>query len=845
MPEFFRRIYFLLNRRRLERELANDMAVHREMLGDQNRKDFGNPTLLREQSAEVWGWNWLERFVQDVRFGARMLRRSTALTATAVAVLALGIGVNVTAFSFVDAIFFRPLPVRNPYSLVRFTTIFKHGSSTDVSYPATVFYRDHSTALSSVIAQMRTQLTLNEKETQSVHAALVTTNFFSDLGISASYGRTFNPSTDNAADAPPVVMLGYGFFQRHFGGDPAVVNHTIRLNDRPATIVGVVSSEFPGLDPDGAGTDDVWLPIEQIPYFVPGSRVLTSFDQSESGVRMYGRFKPGVSLKAGEQALLPLAQQLIRQHPGVLHEGEHLRAGAGGYAAEFNAQDLPAFGLLAALVFLILLATCGNLGNLLLGHAVTREREIAIRLSLGATRTRILRQLITESLLLAVLGSAAALLVSFYAARGILIFVIGRAGALDVSPDWRIAGFCFALGLVASVLFGLPAARQLSHQRHRASRIRTFFMAAQVAASCVLLVLSALLVRGLDRALKSNPGFDYAHVLVIDPQLYAHSYSSSAALEYMENLKQRVQQAPGARASSLVRLAPLGDNLRIQRATAAADGSTFDVYINDVDGDFFRTMGIPLMQGRTFREGDSDVVIVSESTAHRLWPGKDPLQELYRFNTKKLAVIGVSADAHTMMLRDGNAGESYMPIDQTRLADSMLLVRTAAPSETFTGAASGLARSLDPHLGPVVSTLRQSFNDRVGDSARIAGTVSAMGVLALLLAVVGLYGVVSYNVAQRSREIGIRIALGATPSWIVRGIISRLIVPLTIATVAGLTLAAALSFVLRDALYGVGHLDPLSYFLAALTLGTVGTAAALIPARRALRVDPVVVLRSE
>lgn len=845
MRELLRRIYYFLNRNRLQHELEQDMAVHREMLSPEQRKEFGNPTVLREHANAAWGLGWLERFLQDVRFGARILRRSPGLTSTAVIVLALGIGVNVTAFSFVDAIFFRPLPIHDPYSLVRFTSIFKQGSSTDVAYPATVFYRDHSSAFQSVIAQMRTEMTLGEGATQSVHTALVTSNYFTDLGISVSYGRTFDARTDAASDAPATAMLGYGFFKRHFGGDPTIVNKVIRINNQPTTVIGVVSSQFHGLDPDGADVNDIWLPIEKAKYFVPASKIPSSFDQNESGVRMYGRFKPGISLKAGEQALMPLAQELVQEHPEQMHEGEHLRAAAGGYAAEFQSQDLPGFGLLAAMTLLILFATGGNLGNLLLGHAVTREREIAIRLSLGATRARVLRQLITESFLLAGMGSAAALLLSWYAARAIVALILGRAGALDMTPDWRILVVCFALGLIACVIFGFPAARQLSAQRHRASRLRTFFIATQVCVSCVLLVLSGLLVRGLNRALKSDPGFDYQHVLVIDPQLYAHSYSASAALGFMHDLKERLQQAPGVEASALVRLAPLGNNIHIQRAMSAADGSTFDVYMNNVDGGFFKTMSIPLLQGRTFKEGESDAVIVTESVARRLWPGKDPLQQLYDFGGKKLPVVGVSANAHTMMLRNGNAGESYVPIDPTKLAESMVLVRTAQPPENFSTLATALARSLDSHLGPDVSTLRRAYDDKVGDSAQIASIVSGMGLLALLLAVLGLYGVVAYNVANRTREIGIRMALGATPSSVVRSMLTSFVLPLSVALSVGLLLAAALSFILRNELYGVNHLDPFSYLAAAMIMAAVGALASLLPARRALKVDPMVALRCE
>lgn len=845
MGEFLRRIYYLLNRRKLQRELENDIAVHREMMSAENRRDFGNSALLREQANEVWGWGWLERFLQDARFGARMLRRSPGMALTAIAVLALGIGVNLTAFNFVNALFFRPLPIHDPHSLVRFTTLFKSGSSTDVAYPAAVFYRDHSEVLTSVIAQMRTQMTLNEKETQSVHASLVTVNFFTDLGIGASYGRTFQPQTDDAAGASPVVMLGYGFFQRHFGGDPGVVNRTIRINDHPVTVIGVVSSRFHGLDPDGADIDEVWLPIEKTAYFVPDTKVLTSFDQNDSGVRMYGRFKPGISQKSGEQALLPLAGELVRQHPGDLKQGERLRAHAGGYAAQLSADDLPMFGLLAALVLLILAATCGNLGNLLLGHAVTREHEIVIRLSLGATRARILRQIFTESFLLATLGSGVALLLAWYASRAIVTMIAGGPGPLDFSPDWRTALFAFVIGLLACLIFGFPPARQLSEQRHSTSRIRTLFIASQVTASCVLLVISGLLVHGLQRAFKADPGFDYKHVLVIDPQLYSHSYSPSAALQYTQDLKSRLEQIPGVEASALVRLRPLGNNISVQRASAAADGTSFDIYVNNVDPDFLKSMAIPLLRGRTFTSGEHGAVIVSESTARRLWPGKDPLQQIYVYGTQKLPVVGVAADAHTMILRNGNAGEAYLPIDEKKLTESMVLVRTKNSPDNFAAIAGGVARSLDPQLGPVVQTLGHSYDAQMGDSAKIAGIISMMGVLALVLAVVGLYGVVAYNVANRTREIGIRIALGATPSRVVNGILSHFVLPLSVALMLGLVLAAGLSFILRDQLYGVHNLDPVSYVSAALLLVGVGGLAALLPARRASQVDPMLALRCE
>lgn len=315
MREFFRRLYYLLNRRKLERDLAQDMAVHRELLGAENKKDFGNPTLLAEQSHEAWGWGWLERWLQDLRFGARLLRKSPGLAFTAIAVLALGIGVNVTAFNIVDVMFFKPLPVRDPLSIVRLTTRFLHGSSTEVGYPAAVFYGEHSTALSAVLAQTSSNMTFAQGASQNIHAGLVTGNYFTELGSAAAYGRLFDPKSDEAPDAPPVVVLGYRFWQSQFGGDPSVIGRTIRLNQHPATVIGVTPFDFAGLDPEHGEMDAVWLLLDKVPYFVPESKLLTSFDASNSGVHMWGRVKPGTSLKAAEASLQPLADELVRQHP--------------------------------------------------------------------------------------------------------------------------------------------------------------------------------------------------------------------------------------------------------------------------------------------------------------------------------------------------------------------------------------------------------------------------------------------------------------------------------------------------------------------------------------------------
>jgi predicted permease len=845
VSDLVRRIYYLLNRRKLERDLAHDMAVHREMLSAESRRDFGNPTLLREQSHEAWGWSWLDHFFQDLRFGLRQLRKSPGLAFTAIAVLALGIGVNVTAFNIVDRMFFEPLPVRNPQSIVRLTTVFAEGSSsTEVAYPAAVFYGEHTTALSAVLAQTSSNMTFSQETSRNIHAGLVSGNYFTELGTSAAYGRLFDPKIDDAPNAAPVVVLGWRFWQSQFGGNPSVIGKTVRLNQHPATVIGITPYDFVGLDPEHGEMDAVWLPIRQVPYFVPESKLVTSFDAAESGVHVWGRVKPGISFKAAEASLRPLAEELIKQHPLEFQKSERLVAAPGGYAVTLDPADasmLPLFGLFGAIVLLVLAVACGNLGNLVLSRVVSREREIFIRLSLGAGRGRIIRQLLTESLLLALLGAAAGLLLSWLVSRPLIAW-LGGPSVLPLAPDWRTTLFAFAIGGLACMLFGLPSARQALRSAQRASRIRTLFMVSQFAASCVLLIVAGLLLRALHRAITVNPGFDYVHTLTIKPHLEAHAYTPERAGAYFDGMRARLSQVPGVEVTALVNHPPLGNNMTMGPVHGAV---TFTAYIYQITPGYFTSLSIPLLGGRDFRENDQDVAIVSESFAQKRWPGEDPLRHEYEYAGKKLPVVGVVRNARTLGLRDANSAEAYIPMRSSSLTYSVLLVKTSSPPEAMAAILADLARATDPALSPDVLPLSTAFREKLGDTEKMAGVVSFMGGLALVLAVVGLYGVVSYNVVQRTREIGIRVALGATPSKLVRGLLAGWIEPLGLAVVAGTVLAAVLSLALRSELYGVSNLDPLSYAGAFALLGLTAGLAALIPARRALKVDPMVALRCE
>jgi predicted permease len=844
MSELFRRIHSLLNRRRLERELEEEMAAHRAILAPEDRRNFGNPLLLREQARDAWGWTWLDHLVQDLRFGMRLLFKSPALVSAAVLVLALGIGVNVTGFNLVNVMFFRPLPVRDPYTLVRYSMTSPTSESNLVPYPAVEFYaRNANAVLSAVLAEKLTTITVAADAVRDVSAGLVSPNYFPELGAGAAYGRLFDPAVDGLASSPPVVVLGYRYWQNYMAADPRVVGQVIRVNQHPATIIGVLGADFTGLNPEQGDGAAVWLTIPQFISFVPDSKLATSFEVTESGVQMSARLKPGISRRAADAALAPLSDQLARENPGVVSKEFRLLSEPGGYAANLGSKRdsgaIPLLAMFGVLVLLILATACGNLGNLLLGHAANREREMSIRLSLGASRGRIIRQLMTENLLLALLGSSAGLFLSWLLSRRFLLW-FGAPDNLRPVIDWHIALFTFVLGLLACLLFGLTPARHAASLFRHKSRARTIFMAAQVAGSCVLLVISALLVRSLREALNTDPGFDYAHLITVDPQLYAHGFNDARAGAYVQQLESRLREVPGVMTVAETWVTPLGHHVSNMRLPTG----DVNLHFNRVSPDFFAAMNIPLQRGHVFIRNENDAVVVSESAARALWPGKDPLQQTFTYSKKALPVVGVVGNAR-VVARRGDDAVLYMPLQQKELSATTVLVRTSAPPESLLAAVAGAARSVDPTLSPQASTMASLFRERIEESEKLAACVSGMGLLALVLAIVGLYGVVSYSVSQRTREIGIRIALGATPSRLVQNLLATFVRPLAIAILAGCALAAALSLVLRHQLYGVSNWDVLSYGAAILLLLVTSALAALLPARRALKVDPAIALRYE
>lgn len=847
MNRIFRRLQYLLHLRRHDRELAEEMEFHREMTVRHGGAGFGSALRLREEARDAWGWTWIDRLLQDVRYAARLLRRSPGFTIAAVSMLAVGIGANVAVFGFFDLMFFRPLDVREPATLLRFHRHSPDKYAYALPFPEMAFFRDHSRTLSAVIGLSQGRVSV-EGEEKLIGAHFVTSNFFTELGGAARIGRVFDTKLDEKPGAEPVVVLAPGFWERHFGADPHVVGSTIRLNGKPATVIGVASRDFNGLSFDPPG---IWAPLNAQPYFFAGSALLTDMSFESSGVQVWGRLGAQATPRMAEQELTLLAAELHKQYPEDIWRNEALVSEPGGYAKSLRIGNrrgtgsegadamYPVFALTSMLVLLILGVACCNLGNLLLARGVARAREIAIRLAVGAGAPRLARQLFTESLLLGLAGAAAGLGVGFVVLRGLLAMAEGPSW-LDPTPDWRVALFAVAVGLGAAVFFGLMPAIQTARQRVRATLVRQILVGAQIAASCVLLIVAGLLGRALRHAISDNHGFEYQKVISIDAGLARHGYSPEKARAYLTLFESRLRALPGVESVSLALSPPLG------RVSVAAqvniDGREASIQLNRVTPEYFSTMKIPLLLGRNLSAGDKQAMVVSESLAHRLWPGKNPLGKGLEMGGN-YTVVGISANARTVKPEDSDLTEAYFPIEKSDLPSLFLLARTAGRPEDTIRAISAIAHSIESSTAPEIVLLKNEFRRKVKNVEYGVLSVSALGLIAHLLACMGVLGLMAYAVSQRTKEIGIRMALGAKPRDVVFAVASQFLPAVATGMLLGIGAAVGISHMLRGMLYGISNLDPMTYFAAvAIFLATV-TLAALFPARRALSIDPLRALR--
>jgi len=492
-------------------------------------------------------------------------------------------------------------------------------------------------------------------------------------------------------------------------------------------------------------------------------------------------------------------------------------------------------------VLLILAVACGNLGSLVLARGVARAREITIRVAIGAGRGRLVRQLFTESLLLGILGSVAGLSLGYVVLRS-LMAVSGTPAWMNPAPDWRVIVFAIALGILAAILFGLAPAFQVVRQRNRATLVRQILIGAQVAASCVLLIVAALLVRTLNRA-SGDPGFAYRQVVSINPSLGEHGYSPAKARAYIDTVESRLRSVPGVDLVSSASTPPLG-NKTVTIGLKSA-GRLIQIHPNGVEPSYFQTMRIPLLRGRNLMRGDADAVVVSQSLAALGWPGEDPLGKQLDLDDRRFTVVGISANARVAQPEDRDSTEAYFLANAADMPSMVVLVRTSGRPEQLALTLASIAKAADPAIVPDVQLMNASFQQRLRGPQYSALSVSLLAFVALFLACLGIVGLVAYAVSQRTKEIAIRMALGAKPPHVFAIVILQFARPVVVGLLVGLAGAVALSTILRQVLFGTGSLDPVAYLGAIGIFTATVVLASLFPASRALRVDPMRALRND
>jgi putative ABC transport system permease protein len=827
---------------------------------------------------------------QDLRYGVRMLMKRPGLTLIATLSLALGIGANTSMFSVVNALFLRQLPVPEPGDLMFVFSGPRNNPWATVSYPNYVDYRDRNEVFSGLAAYgaITVSLTRDERPDQ-VNGTIVTGNYFDVLGARAALGRAISPEDDKTPNAHPVVVLSHRLWQSRFGGSSGVVGQELAVNGNKFTVIGVMPAGFEGaeiLEKSDFYTPMMMQAVVRPPRGGFSGEMNPDLLQRRgpSWLRMLGRLKPGVSMGQAQAGMSVIASQLEQAYPNEYR---------GRIATLFPVSKVDPRGykplgaaaaLLMSVVGIVLLIACANVANLLLARASARRKEIAVRLAMGASRSRLIRQLLTESVLLALLGGLVGLLIAFWTIDllkttpppvGIFSF------NLDFSIDGRVLGFTLALSLLTGVVFGLAPALQSSRpdllpslkdesyspvQSRRRFTMRNLLVVAQVALSLALLIGAGLFLRSLWRIRSVHPGFDADKVLTARLNINLLRYTTQQGRDFYRQAVERVAGLPGVESVSLARVVPISGGMRmadfviegqdeqeINRRRNDGDNALQFVGANVVGANYLQTIGVPLSQGREFTAADGEaaprVVIVNESFARQYFAGQSPLGRRLRFGGPRdtwSEIIGVARDSKYRTLDEAPRPFIYLPLAQNHETGMTLHARAAGDPASIAAAVRREINSIEKNL-PLTNL--QPMSDLIGASlypARMGAVlIGVFALLALILASVGLYGVISYAVSQRTREIGVRMALGARARDVMRMVLREAMTLVVIGMAIGWGLAAALSRLIVSFLFGVGAMDPMTFAAIPVLLALVALTASYLPARRAMKVDPMVALRCD
>ncbi len=914
---FASRIAAVFSRRRLDQEFDQEVEAHLAMLAADNerrgmspqdardaaRRSFGAVAQIKEEQRERRGVPQIDTLFQDLRYGFRNLLRTPTFTLIAILTLALGIGVNTTLFTTFNAIALKPLPVRDAGEVRRVERWFESGAQGDIqfafSYPEYVYLRDHSRELTTLIAMswpFRAFAALNQGDTEQLRGQLVSEEYFRDFGVAPVLGRTFLPEEHKTPGTNPSIVLSYPFWKRRFLADPRILGASLKLNGTTFNIVGVAPQEFTGTG-EPPITPDFWAPLMMQAALVAGQNWM---DQPAiQRLQILARPKPHGDIRTAEAETATLVQQIDQTlfvqtgfsptgRVGVTSVRERTVAITLPHATYFgNTEDIRfrVFVLVLMLVVgMVLAIACANLANMLLARAASRQREIGVRLAMGAGRGRLIRQLLTESTLLALVGGAAGLLFSVWAGKLLWALIqhalqgpMGGGAPLTVSldPDFRVFAYALAISLITGFAFGLAPALRASKldltsalkeegvsfgARMSRSRLRSLLVGSQVAASMILLIAAGLLVRGLVRVPGVDPGFETHSTFWLffdagpDP-------AKGAALQ--RRVIERLETLPEVAHAAIAGTVPYAGTWTPPIKTLDPQAETLRTLGARVGAGYFETLGIPLERGRGFTpleiQNATPVAVISANAARQLWPNQEPvgrrlkLDLNFRNQWKEFEVIGVARSVRSAHLSRVDPMMVYVPVDPNVPEHTVLRI-TGDPQNAQARVRAAM-QSIDPGLMAglaLVSTADGPMQLEQVLAEAYTTFAAALAGLALLLASAGIYGVMSYLVSQRVRDIGVMMALGADAGRVLRSVLRQGLWPVLIGSAIGLAGGAAVSILLHsmlsfpgnaDLLFGVNTLDPVTFLGLPCLFALIAFGASAIPVRRALKVDPMIALR--
>ena len=860
------------------------------------RLEFGGLEQTKEVCRDARGLNLLDSLLQDIRYSLRMIRKNPGFTTVAVLTLALGIGANTAIFTVINAVLLRALPVQHPEQLAVVgnpAMVHSWGTGTprtDVfSYPLYREVRENNTVFSSLLAsaQLENLRITIEREAENISGRLVTENYFQTLGVNALLGHAFSADEDRIPGADPELVISYAYWRTRFAGDPAVIGRKVRLNNYPFTIIGVAPPEFFG---EVVGDRfDVWAPMMMQPQLMPSRPFLE--DANIASVLLIGRLKPGVTIEQAranvnsvvEQALtVTLNARLSADDRHAMSKKKfavELSPGGRGLSTlreEFASPLL----LLLAMVVLVLLVACVNIANLMLARSTTRQREIAIRFAMGAGPGRVLRQLLTESLVLAFLGGMLGLLLARWGSALLvsLVYAIrSTSSPLSLGLDWRVLGFTAGICLAAGMLFGLAPALRVSHVKlgmslkegvrdfgpRPKSSVRYVLATSQIALGVLVLIAASLLVRSLRNLQEADLGYSRDQLLLVPIDLFSGGYRGPAIQSATRELLLRFASLPGVRgvtasSNGLFSGNESSDSVRVDGAVMSnqPDNVTAD---DEVAPDYFSTIGVPIVLGRDISQQDfstaARVAVVNESFANFYFGGQNPIgrmvhiQDSSRPNQPPYEIVGVARDVHDHSVRNAVRRRFYAPLTSATFDEPDLLnfeIRAVGNPEILINSVRGAIREVNSDL--VVGDIRTAgelVTDTLASQVVVARLSSFFGALVLILVCVGLYGSMAYNVAARTKEIGLRMALGAPRGALVWMVMREAWIVIVIGLALGIPLGIGASHAFRAMLFGISNSDPLSIASAILALIAICATAGIVPVRRATRVDPMIALRYE